>query len=456
METMAAEQESRAQALQVHSAAELAGLLDELADADERVARTVDRFLARRDPSGLAKALRAKLTGLRKRRGFVRRGESRELAHELQEILDDLERVVLPADPHEAFRLLARFLETDEATVGRADDSDGCIGDTYRRACRLLARASTAAGHPLEAEKTFHVLIERNHYGTRDRLCDEAAGILAPAALERLVATWQQRMAEAAPTEAGGLIRLRRQLAAVARSMGDPVLHEQTLLKGADTVSDDNALAIARTYLVAGQPERALEKMPASVSFWDEAAREALLLEIHQALGDEEAVKRLRRFAFSRTGSPDAARAYLESLPADEREAAREALSEEMRQSAHPPLCQAKFFAGMDDVPTAAAIIEAAEVPFDGDHYPPLLDLLKVLSPGHPLAATILTRALLEATLARGLAKYYTHAARYAKQLSDLAPAVADWKGVTPHPAYWHGIEQRHARKSAFWARLQR
>jgi len=49
----------------------------------------------------------------------------------------------LPKDPAAALALFESFIEADVAFFEHADDSDGCIGDAVRAACRHWLQAAT-------------------------------------------------------------------------------------------------------------------------------------------------------------------------------------------------------------------------------------------------------------------------------------------------------------------------
>jgi hypothetical protein len=74
---------------------------------------------------------------------------------------------------------------------------------------------------------------------------------------------------------------------------------------------------------------------------------------------------------------------------------------------------------------------------------------------GRSLGASAVYRALTNATLARGLSKYYGYAVRYVKKLDWLARKIDRWHGIESHAAYMAMLREKHGRKTAFWSRYE-
>ena len=104
----------------------------------------------------------------------------------------------------------------------------------------------------------------------------------------------------------------------------------------------------------------------------------------------------------------------------------------------------------------AGLVVERADA-WDGRHYALLSPAADLLEEAHPLASTILLRALTEAILDRAYSKAYPHAARYLRRLDALAARMEPMPGAAPieAPDVWRaGIDRKHARKSGLWACL--
>ncbi len=430
-------------------AKDLAALLADLAQRDPGVDKAVESFLARADPKALIKALQSQISGLKRRSRYIEVHESGKVADQMHIILDSIERDLVPSEPLLALKALGLFIATDSKVLANADDSNGQIADTYHRACRLLAVASMAAGKPKEAEEVFLSLQDVCDYGSRDEMFDEAANILDRRALERIVAQWRFR-AQSEDWKKFGGIRVR--LAQVAESMGDPELFEEASLCGQPKEQYPLiAIDVARVYLKCGKAETALEKMPPEQGrFFPK--HYAVLIGIHRALGNTQEVSEILWSEFERNPSGTSGQAYIDSMPEGEREQALSRMHELVLRGGFTPLRKAMYFAEMGDLATTAEVVVSANGQFNGEHYDPILGVIKLLGKGYPLAQTVLYRALMESLLERTASKYYPYAVRYAQKLAALAGSVEDWKSVIPHEDYWRVIAQKHARKSGFWS----
>lgn len=435
------------------SVEELAAFINRLSAVNDEVEKAVGLFLLRNDPKGLAKQIRNRIAGIKRGTSFIGYRYAGEMAEKLNAILDVIENDLLSSAPMEALRLLARFIETDEPVLNRADDSDGMIGDAYHRACRLFGEASRAAGQPQEAEELFMQLREGDGYGTRDVLYDEAKNILSPEALQQVIAQWRFRMQGEDFNTFGG-IRIR--LAQIAESIGDPELHEEATLAGRDKDAYPLlALDVAKVYLASGKPEVAMAKLPSEDACRHPYEREALLIEIHKAMGNTDEIAKIHWRQFEQSAHPLHAQSYLSVIPEEERVAAMSRMRDVVKNGPFSAFSRARFFAETGDTSTAAEIVERGGEELAREFYGDLLDLVKLLEKDHPLAATILYRANLESVLKQAKSKNYGYAASYAKKLVKLSQLIEDWKTVTPHEDYWKVIEETHKRKSAFWARMK-
>ena len=75
-----------------------------------------------------------------------------------------------------------------------------------------------------------------------------------------------------------------------------------------------------------------------------------------------------------------------------------------------------------------------------------------MLAGKHPLAATILLRAMINFSLKNSRSRRYKHAARHLLDCSGLASAIKDYRSFEPHDAYEARLRREHSRKSSFWS----
>ena len=110
------------------------------------------------------------------------------------------------------------------------------------------------------------------------------------------------------------------------------------------------------------------------------------------------------------------------------------------------------FFLNWPRLDLAARLVVNRRAEWEGRHYEALLASAETLEPDHPVAATILYRALLDDILNRGRSPAYGHAARYLEKLDALAAHEDAASSIDPHPAYRAALSQKHGRKSGFWS----
>ena len=87
----------------------------------------------------------------------------------------------------------------------------------------------------------------------------------------------------------------------------------------------------------------------------------------------------------------------------------------------------------------------------DGDQYWLLTPAADALGQRHPLAATLLLRAMIDLSLDAAKYKRYGHAARHLQTCEHLARRIDDFAGHPNHADYVADLRQRHARKIGFW-----
>ena len=122
--------------------AKLARLLVELAAQDQTILEQVQLLLASGDTAAIAKAVRSTLRAWKRSLPFIHYQEAFAFGEQLDRLLDRVEDGLLGPDPALALDLLEEFLQSDRWILERVDDSAGCIGTAYRRACQLFARAA--------------------------------------------------------------------------------------------------------------------------------------------------------------------------------------------------------------------------------------------------------------------------------------------------------------------------
>ncbi len=144
-------------------------------------------------------------------------------------------------------------------------------------------------------------------------------------------------------------------------------------------------------------------------------------------------------------------RAYLKRLPDfEDVETEERALSLALRDpSAHQALAFLVSWSALDH---AAEMVLFRADELDGNHYEILAPAADALEAKHPLAATVLRRAMIDFALENARSKRYRHAARHLLQCESLAREITDYGPFEPHEAYLTRLRREHTRKTAFWS----
>lgn len=438
----------------------LAQFIGELARNDEVVAKKVELLLAPDDSPGTAKLLRKRIAGLRRRRSFVHYRDSFGFGHELSDLLDAVEEKLVRKHPATAVELLDDFLRTDGVVFEHADDSAGCLGGEYRRACELFAEAAGRLRGAPDLVLRIEALLEEDAYGVRHDLLKHAARFLNAESTYALAEKWMQRAAAAPKTSdaatfarSGLLIKVQT----LAVSLGDPELYERAAFFEREAKSFPVvALNVARQFLAAKRAGEALEKLPPenAVPVHFTCEYQTILAGIYRQLDRRDDLQALQWKVFCDHPSEITGADYLETLPAAERKRAAQRMREQVHEGNYSPQQKALYFAEQKDFASAAKYIVSHPAAFDGNQYSLLLPLAEALEETHALAATLLYRALIDAILARSLSKYYHHATRYFRRLEKIANRVDAWQPAPPHLDYVAALQVAHKRKTAFWSKL--
>ena len=87
-----------------------------------------------------------------------------------------------------------------------------------------------------------------------------------------------------------------------------------------------------------------------------------------------------------------------------------------------------------------------------GDHYEVLAPAADALAGKHPLAATMVLRAMIDFSLTNSRSSRYKHAARHLLDCSSLSSVIEDFVSFEPHDAYEARLRREHGKKSSFWS----
>jgi hypothetical protein len=114
------------------------------------------------------------------------------------------------------------------------------------------------------------------------------------------------------------------------------------------------------------------------------------------------------------------------------------------------------FLVGWPALPRAARYVIEHGQAWDGDAYEIHAPAAERLSAEHPVAATLLLRAMVVFALSMGRAKRYRHAAEHLRTCELLAARIDDWQGVEPHTSFAGRLREAFAMNWSFWQLVER
>jgi len=464
--------------LEALGAERLAQLLLEIAAGDAATQRRLRLALAAHEaPERVAAEVRKRLAQIERGRSFADWRKVRALATDLEMQRRAIVEQVAKVDAGEALDLMWRFMELADSVHDRSDDSNGEIGDVFGSACRDLGPlAEKAKPDPLAlADRVFDAL-DDNGYGQYDALIATLAPVLGDKGLDRLKARFvelsrmpvkkppadQRRVLGWGPggpfyadevKSSGRAPTIRLALQEIADLQGDVdgfiEQYDKAARKGSMIAAE-----IARRLLAAGRLDEALRTLDAAERDprpWPHFDWEDARIDVLDALGRSEDAQATRWSCFERVLSARHLRAWLDRLPDfDDDEAERRALDHAGR---HKNLLEGlSFLVSWKALDRAAQLVIGRRAELDGDHYEILTPAAQALAEKHPLAATLLLRAMVEFALIKARAGRYRHAARHFAECSSLAASIPTFEPVETHETWAARLKSRHGRTWGFWS----
>lgn len=442
-------------------------------------------------PADVARQVTRRLASLASARGFIDWRKLRPLAAEIEVQRRAILDLVAPADPAEALELAWRLAACARPVLARSNDGSGHLAAAFRAALHDLGPLAQAArpDPAVLARRVFDTLRADPH-GTWDPLVEILAAPLGTAGLEalrglaqawhdeparpdapspaprpgqprrtgetdddpppaHLASGWPRSpAADASRRRAAARVLLRR----VADALGD-VDGYLAQLDPAALRLPATAAALARRLATAGRLQDALAALDAAPPRpHDPAAAEWTSARIAtlDALGRADDAQSLRWQHFAATLDAATLRDHLRRLPDfDDFDAEQRALAHALaHRDSHQALA---FLLAWPDLPRAAQLVLARHKILAGTRHELLDPAADALDARHPLAATLLRRVMIAATLAASHAPRYRHAARHLADCASAAPRVPDF-GTTPdHAAFERALRAAYPRRTAFW-----
>lgn len=479
---MAAKTTLNAKNLEALGVKRLAELLIQISAGNAAAKRRLRLALVEaQSPGEVAKEVRKRLATIARSRSFMDWQGIKLLADDLDTQRRAIIETVAKAEPGEALDLLWRLMALAPAVFERCDDSNGVVISLFRQTCRDLGEvALKAQADPIRlADRTFEVLTG-NDYGQFDDLIQVLAPALEQPGLEHL----KQRMVDlsnrpvnkpaerdrvtigwssAGPIyadeieERSRISTVRLALSEIADAQGDVdafiAQYDEDVRKVPKIAAE-----IAHRLLAAGRVQEAWQaieaaKHPRCGSGWDwpDFEWEDARIEVLEALGRPDDTQAARWGCFKCSLSSRHLREYLKRLPDFDNVTAEQKALDYAQRSRN--LLQAlPFLISWPALDRAADLVLKRSDEMDGNHYEILMHAAEELAGKHPLAATVLLRAMIDFSLRNSRSSRYRHIARHLLDCSSLSSAIKDFGMFEPHDAYETRLRREHGKKSSFWS----
>ncbi|MCY4405116.1 MAG: hypothetical protein OXC15_02010 [Rhodospirillaceae bacterium] len=479
---MATKRTLNAANLEAVGARRLAELLVGIASGNRAARRRLRLELAAVEgPEALADEIRERLATIGRSRALLDWRKRRELAADLEIHRETIAERVAEVDAAEALELMWRLTELANPTRERCEDYEQMVIAVFRAAVADLGEIARAAGaDPLRlADRAFEAAT-RNRHGQYNELIAVLAPALGQEGLERLKGRTIEH-ANAPKAQGAGRDRPLAERVSSGTDDEDRIAEYerrhtvQSILRDvADAQGDVDAYIVqhdaetgkvrevaagfARRLLKAGRAEEALAALDeARIDYgnwtprdfdWEDSRIDAL-----EALGRPDEAQRVRWGCFERSLSAPHLRAYLRTLPDfDDMEAEEKALDHVLGfQDGSEAL---SFLVSWPALSRASRLVFERLEDIDGADDEMLAPAADALSADHPLAATMVLRAMIEAILRRGWAKYYKRAARCLLDCAGLSSRITDYGVHESHEAFEARLRRDHGRKESFWSLL--
>jgi hypothetical protein len=430
----------------------LAAILFEVGDVQPSVKRRLRLELAGAvGPDDLAVEIGKRLTAIDTARSRVHWRKHKEFVRDLSWQRAMIAGRLAELKPALALSLLWRFLRLAEDVMARVDDSKGDVSAVFREAVDDIGAIAPRAGlDPVVLAEQVSEALEAD----RDALCgglvEAALPALGPAGVTALRARLEAR--------AAGLRRvgpqLRRSLQVLADAAGDVDGFIATI-PAAEAGHPRAGAQIARRLLAAGRVDDALAALDRSApsaalrvagflgAATPEAGRddwEAVYLDVLEAKGEAKTAQDVRWKAFESRLAVEHLRAHLARL-ADFDDVVAEDRAMAHARSFRNFRTALRFFLDWPALSQAAALVLQRRGEIDGDDPELLEPAARALEGRHPLAATLLLRALIEDTVKHRRADRYADARRWALELASLAVGLEPGGEIEPHEAFTRRLD---------------
>jgi hypothetical protein len=414
----------------------LADLLMEAADEDPGLKRRLRMELAGEvGAEHLATEIAKRLATIEGRRSRIHWRKYRAFARDLEVQRGMIAGPLAEQDAKLALDMMWRFLGLASGIFGQTEDGRGQIAATFHAAVADTgAIAMRARPDPADLAERLIALIEDD----AEQVLDDLPAATIPALDALGVAVLRARLETALAVQARPPAALRRAVQLTADAQGDVEGFIATI-PPAEARQPPAGAEIARRLLKAGRREDALAALARSapptrgrtllpgVQAWEDVFLDAL-----EADGQTELAQETRWAAFEKRLATDRLRAFLKRLPDfDDVEAEDRAM---VHARTYPVFSDAlRFFTEWPATAEAAALVIARSNEIEPHRAEVLEPAAALLSARHPLAATVLLRAMIADTLRWARSDRYRDAERQLAEIGALAVQIGDWGALEPH-----------------------
>ncbi|MFN9624615.1 MAG: DUF6880 family protein [Cyanobacteriota bacterium] len=445
---MAGKRALNAKNLETLGVTALAELLMEVSAGNAVIQRRLRLALAAAGGAeGAAREVRKRLAAISRSTTFIDSAKRKALLADLEAQQQAITGPIAAANPPLAVELQLRLLELSEGVMDRCSDSTGAVIGLFQRGVDGLARLVKAAGTNPEA-LVEHVadLFQLNGYGQFEGLIPAMAPVLGEAGLLRL---------EEALLDRGGVDRCMMEQLARGRGDLDGYLE---LFEPSQLSWPATAAEVAGHLLRGGRAEQALavlEHAADARQIMEAEAWHATRIAVLDALGRGDEAQQHRWRMFSHTLSIPLLRAYLKRLDdfADVEAEERAFVVAEQHPS---PLVALQFLVSWPSLPRAARHVIEHCHDWDGDAYEIYEPAAERLSADHPVAASLLLRAMVAFALVMGRSKRYRYAVQHLRQCEQLEARINDWQGFESHASFVGRLREAFGPRWTFWQMLER
>ena len=424
-------------------------------------------------PTELGKDVRKRLVAIRKSKTYAGWRKRKSLVKDLQTQVDMICNKVAVDNPTLGLELLWEFIALAPSVYERVDDSRGEVAAVFGAALvRLSAIAPLAVVDPNALATQVWCALQDNLYGEFDGLIALMAPTLGDEGLTHLkqsVVTYQNNPETDEGEDHAALIFLRSLrgedsqpntrkirlvqtwLQDIAQAQGDAETYiaqytaQDLLLPGV-------AAEIAQIWLEAERQDEALalleatdlDAAPEGIDAWDTAYIRCL-----SELGRIEDAQSHCWLRFEQSLNVLHLRRYLKPLPDFDDVEVEDRAKEYALRFPHFDNALA-FFLEWPDLLFAARLITTRTNDINGSFDRYLTPAVDALRERHPLAATIVLRAMVTDTLERRLVARYGDAAEHLKDCAALDAKIENYDKFQTHQAFSEQLEMKYNIKMVF------